>query len=104
MASRTDGGRLTAMKSRIPRDVDANVSKALAARRLHHDLTLGRIDEPVHAGRVVSEQDRETITCFDREAEAALFERALEPRGITDAGHRACAHERFRNHAAQHVQ
>src|SRR3954454_11369993 len=117
MASRTAAGRLTAMKSRIARDVfaasltfrntgdvDANVSETLATRRLHHDLAHSRIDEAVHDGGVVSSQNRETIASLDREAGTTAFQCAHQPASVTSAGRRTCAHERFSNHAAKNVQ
>src|SRR6476620_9129832 len=117
MASRTAGGRLTAMKSRIARDVfvssrtlvgaddvDANVGEALGARALHHGLARPRIDEPVHERGVIGAQNRETIPCFDREPEATALQRALEPASVAGSSRRPCAHERLGNHAAEYIQ
>jgi hypothetical protein len=85
-------------------DVDANVSEALAARRLHHGLARSRIDEPAHERGVSRAQNRETIACFDREAQATAFQRELESASVASSSHRARAHERFGNHAPKNIQ
>src|SRR5262245_17202412 len=117
MASRRAAGRLTAMKSRIARDVfasslallsasevDSNVSETLTTRHLHHDLPHSRIEESIHARGVFGSENRETVARFDCHADAIAFQRALEPSSVTSSSRRAPAHERFGNHATKHVQ
>jgi len=105
MKSRIAHDVVTSSRTRLSAgDVDANVSEALATGCLHHHLSRTRIGQPVHQRGVFGAKNRKPIACFDREAEASTFQRALEPASITSSGHRARAHERFGNHATEHVQ
>jgi hypothetical protein len=105
------------MKSRIARDVfasslallstsevDSNVSESLTARGLHHDLPHRRIEESINDRGIFSTENRETVACFDQDAEAVAFQRVLEPSSVTSSSCRARAYKRFCNHATKHVQ